>query len=478
MFRVIAAFSVIAVGVAAQDSIWQGNRFSSDLHEISPCGEVVNRIDLTSNGFNLRSAHKAPDGKIWVVNFITPTFTIINPDGTGLMNVTYGLGSPYAIAFDAAGNAWIAGGTGVEQYDPNGTLLVSVPLPLGAPLGVTIDVFGTVWVAHRLNPNPSLSRIVPGAVPTVTTHLVQGPMGGTTRMQPVSVVADQRGLGTDSHIWTIGDGSGEIAEFDAAGNWLNTYLVAVGGNLTGLTVGPTGNLWCGDFRNGNIYEIDSLTGMVVNTFMSPPNVLGLEFDSFGRMWSTSRVSFSGPVPSEVRRIDTATGALEVPALVGAGAGSNASSGWHHALVVNANGDPDLDGIPSILEIQNGTSPYDAQSNSNVHLLVGGNTMIGSATADLTITMSDPLAVANIVLANDVVAPGSGVTVPGISGEVRLDVGTLIMPPLFFLSITGSAAIPIALPNDPLLIGQTIHTQAFVTSASGASFSNATCLMFY
>src|SRR5689334_6363427 len=149
MFRTSLVGALLSIGGLAQETYWVANRTSADLHELSANGAVVRRIDLSSNGYTLRSAHLAPDGKVWVVNFIQPVFTVVDPATSTWVNITNPLGSPFAIAFDAAGNAWVSGGSGVVEYSPAGVQLNSIPLTATAPLGITIDGAGNKWIAHR-----------------------------------------------------------------------------------------------------------------------------------------------------------------------------------------------------------------------------------------------------------------------------------------------------------------------------------------
>src|SRR5690606_3396793 len=92
--------------VAQERGYWIANRASSDIMEVSPWGSVLQRIDM---GTNLRSAHVAPDGKVWVVRFIQTTLDIVDPTTGSITNTTSTLGSPYDIAFDAQGEAWVSG---------------------------------------------------------------------------------------------------------------------------------------------------------------------------------------------------------------------------------------------------------------------------------------------------------------------------------------------------------------------------------
>lgn len=458
--------AIVTLPLHAQESMWIANRQSSDIMEVSLCGQLLNTVPV---GTNLRRLKVAPDGKIWVIKFIQPTFDIRNPDGSLFLTLTAAMGNPYDVAFDASGHAWVSGGTGVEEFDANGVSLATYPMPAAAPLGITIDVAGNKWIAHRIAAPGSVSRI-DGATGVVTNHVL--PANST--IQPTTVLADSRLFGSDSHIWVVGDGGNTLAEFDINGNALNAYNVGVTG-LSSLAVSPSGDIYAGNFSNGQIHRVDPSSGAVLNTFFNAPATLGVAFDSFGRLWATAR----NPTPSlsEVRRLNPATGALEVPVVLGLGTQSSISTGFDFAFVVDPQGDADGDGEPNLIEILNGTSPYDAQSNSAHSLLAAGPTSIGS-TFTLSIAAAPSTITGLAVAASSLPPPGLGFG--GVGGVLWLDPGTIFYvgaSPFLFI-LTGSAVLPVAIPNDPGVAGTVLHAQGLSTTVTGASFTNATCIRAY
>ena len=52
---IVAAMLVLSsTGVLSLETMFQASRFSRDTHEINLCGAVINLINLTTNGFDLR----------------------------------------------------------------------------------------------------------------------------------------------------------------------------------------------------------------------------------------------------------------------------------------------------------------------------------------------------------------------------------------------------------------------------------------
>ena len=466
----IATLALATLPALAQEGYWVANRATSDIMKISPWGSVLTRIATPTT---LRGLTVAPDGKIWVVRFIQGTFDIVDPttNPPTITPVPSQLGSPYEIAFDAQGDAWISGGTGVQRFSANGTFIQSFPLTAAAPLGITVDSVGNKWIAHRTSP-ASVSRIDPTGVVT------NFPLLGVTT-QPTKIIADYRGFLAPSHMWVVGDGTAQLVEIDDQGTLLNTYLLPAT-SVGSVCFDKNGDIWVGSFGNGALLRIDRTNGAVLGTHSVPPNILGLSCDSYGRILAVARVTFSGVgPPCEVRRIDPATGTVEVPTLLQQGAFIATGTQWpvstpfQYAMVVSQLGDMDNDGDVNYLEILNGTSPIDALSGSLCRVNTTGITSIGS-----TGSFDVQTGLGNFWLLTfsfGLVAPGTGISLPGFGGELLLD-------PVLGLGATvsgvGSNSVLLAIPNDPTYQGMEIFTQGFVVGGTSVQFTNVSGIKFW
>lgn len=461
----LLATLAVAVPTAAQESYWLANRASNDILRISEFGTVLGRTAL---GTALRSAHVAPDGKVWVVRFIQPTFDIVDPASGTITPIASTLGSPYEIAFDAQGHGWVSGGTGVQEFDAAGVLLQSFPLAQAAPLGITIDATGNKWIAHRTTP-ASVTRIDGAGVVT------NFPLPGVTT-QPTKLIADFRGLGQPSHVWVVGDGAAQLVELDTQGTLLHVYPLPAS-SVGSVVFDKTGDIWVGSFGNGTLLRIAADTGAVLATYTIPPNILGLAVDSLGRILATARITFSGVgPPTEVRRIDPATGVIEVPTVLQFGAfsaigtQSAVSTPFQYSLVVAPFGDLDGDGEVNFAEVQNGTSPIDAAAGSLFRVATLGRTAIGSTPAFDVLAPAGAfwgLGFATALLP----VPAS---VPGLAGSLVLDVTTL----LSLGSGIGPTSLPIAIPNALALQGYQLVAQGLALSGAALQLRNATGLLVW
>jgi streptogramin lyase len=437
------------------DVYWQANRKSKDVTKISASGEILLTVDLSKNiptgqttSAELRSAHMAPDGKVWIVNFIRPYFTLLDSKGKILQNVnTKGGGSPYTIAFDKAGNAYISNpGSAVEMYDKNAKFVKDFKIG-GNALGLTIDSQGQIWASHRTGPPSKVTKIDP-----VKGTWTDFPLPVTTKTLGGQVVAGYNGLLQKSDIFVIGDRSSELVHFDNAGKVQGTFTIDPSSTtISAMTIDANNNVWIGSFRSpGNIYKFDTKQKKVVRTIANSPNVLGLAIDSNGRLLATTRVSFAGPQPSEVRRYNVTTNILEQVSVVGLGAGSAASSGFHRALVLDPFGDADGDKDPNFSEVTKFTAPFDSQSNNKIDLKIIGSNKAGS-TVELRASGQVGSKVVIGFSQKRLTVP---LTNPAWVGALRI--GPLA--PLFYFGTAPFAVKGITIPST-IPLGTTVHLQA-------------------
>jgi len=460
----LAAMLASSIPAFAQSSYWIANRASSDIMRVSEWGSVLERVATPTT---LRGCTTAPDGKVWVVRFIQTTFDIYDPATQVFTPITLPSGSAFAVAFDAAGNGWVTNGaSAVHQYDAAGNFLQTVTLPLGSALGITVDSQGNKWIAHRVSP-ASVTRIDAGGV--VTNFPITG---APSALLPGGVIADYRGIAQPSHIWVTGDSSSTVCELDANGATLNVYPVTLSSSgIATPTFDRAGRIWLSTFATGTVVQMDQTNGSVLQSLTFTPNNIAITTDNFGRIRATSRVTFSGVgPPCEVRRLDPATGALEIPTLLQFGAFNAAgtqwslSTQWQYCLVVNQLGDLDNDGEANVTEVVNGTAPNDAGSNSTFAIESFGSTLNGSTPAFQVVANATQLWVTGFSLG--LVPP---TPVPGFGGNLRIDLTTLVST----AAGVGNASLPIAIPANPALAGFEFFAQGVTFNGAGFDFRNVT-----
>lgn len=459
--QILAAALLTGLPLLAQGNYWVANRASADIMRVSEWGAVLERVATPTT---LRSCTVAPDGKVWIVRFGAPTIDIYDPATASFTTAVSPLGSPYMIAFDAAGTAWVPNGaSALHQFDAAGVFLQTIALPFGSTLGITLDGLGNKWVAHRVAP-ASVTRVDAGGLVT------NFPIAGATTLLPIGPVADYRGIGQPSHIWVTGDSANQLAEIDGAtGATLNLYSLPTTSTAYPPTFDKNGRIWVSSFSNGTIAQIDQTNGSVLLSTILTPSNGAITTDNFGRIRTSSRVTFSGVgPPCQIRRLDPLTGVLEIPTplLFGAfsatGTQSQLSTQFQHCLVVNPVGDLDGDLDANVSEILNGTSPTDPTSNSNFRVESFGVTLNGS-TASFEV-IANPTTLWIVGFAGALIAP---TPIPGFGGTLRLDLSTLVLTS----AGVGNTSLPIAIPPNPALAGFEFFCQGVTFNGVSFDFQN-------
>lgn len=466
--RLAVAAALTAIPALSQSSYWIANRASLDIMRVSEWGSVLERVATPTT---LRTCVRAPDGKVWIVRFTGAILDIYDPATQTFTTTTLGTGSGSNIAFDAAGTAWATNnGTLLTNFDANGVVLQTITLPVTAGQGVTIDAFGNKWVAHRATP-ASVTRVDPNGVVT------NFPITGVTTLLPIGIVADYRGIAQPSRIWVTGDSATQLVEIDGAtGATLNVYTMPFASVAYPPTFDRNGNIWVSSFGNGNIVKIDPTNGSILTTLTLTPSNNAITTDNLGRIRTTSRITFSGVgPPCEVRRIDAATGTLEIPTKLQFGAFSSTgtqgalSTQWQYCLVVNPTGDLDGDGDANFTEVMAGTSPTDPGSNSGFAIESFGSTLNGSTANFQVSAQPTQLWVVAFSLGLSPATP-----IPGFGGNLLVDPAQVIST----ASGIGATNLPIAIPADPALAGFQFFAQGVTFNGAGFDFRNVSGMLIW
>jgi streptogramin lyase len=175
-----------------------------------------------------------------------PGYTSQPNDWTIAIKYTAGgtLSSPYGIAIDAAGDAYVtnSGGTTVSKLSPAGVVGTALTGLVG-PKAVAIDRTGNVWVA-----NTTASSVVKYNSSGVLqgTYTVGGLNG------PVAIAMDSA-----SNAWIANLNGSSVTELSSAGAALQTSLNP-GSTIslpTGIALDSTGNVYVANNGGGNVVKL-------------------------------------------------------------------------------------------------------------------------------------------------------------------------------------------------------------------------------
>lgn len=211
-----------------------------------------------------------------------PTWTSAPNDYTVTVKLTGGpLATPYGVAIDGSGNAWVTNETGasVAEFSPVGSTLTgsgSVYAFSGAQ-GLTIDPSGDIWIANTGGNTILKLNSTGGLVTTVSSPSLNA---------PVDIAADARGNIWVANFLPLSSGY-TLSEFNNSGVFQNGLT----GNINApaaLAVDPQGNVWVSNSGSGDLAEysktftqVSTGAGYTDNALQGPA---GIAFDASGNAW--------------------------------------------------------------------------------------------------------------------------------------------------------------------------------------------------
>jgi len=198
-----------------------------------------------------------------------------------------GLNSPYGVAIDASGDAWVTneGGTSVTEFGPTGTVLSGATgfgngVVLG-PQGITVDGTGNIWIA-----NTGASSVIEMS-PNGT---LKSPNGGYTSpsiIAPVDVAADARG-----NIWVANFLGNSITELNSAGGLVGSGGLTAEGTLLrpdAVAIDASGEVWISNSGQGTLTKFDKNADLISTGNGYTDNALqapaGVALDTSARAWA-------------------------------------------------------------------------------------------------------------------------------------------------------------------------------------------------
>jgi sugar lactone lactonase YvrE len=192
------------------------------------------------------------------------------------------LATPYGIAIDASGNAWVTNetGTAVSEFSASGSLLAS-PTATGlvGPQGIAVDRSGNVWVANTAGNSVVKFTLTSGAVTGTNSFTT----GGITAPSAIA-------LDSNSNAFVANFNGNSVTGLTSSG-------VALGGspftgssnNITvpnSVAVSPNGGVYVTS-GNGSVINLSNtgafVTALNDGTLQGP---VGVAVDASGRILAT------------------------------------------------------------------------------------------------------------------------------------------------------------------------------------------------
>jgi sugar lactone lactonase YvrE len=274
-------------------------------------------VDLTAGMAAKASVGYAPrpgSGGFWIAQsyYANPTVTRysaaqLDSSTSAPAATTVAIDSccPSGIAFDSAGNVWLAlqSSNEVAEYradqlgasgDPAAAVILSEPAGTN-PLAVAFDPSGNLWVSNSVASTVvefahSQLRVSGSPTPAVTIGAVNGSLA-----YPEGLAFDRAG-----NLWVANWDSGTVVSFApsqrlTSGTPTPAVTLSAVNNSIGLPIGlafdAQGNLWVSNQSNSSVVEFSAAD--LISTGAPNPAVLlqgpiaaprGLAFDDSGNLW--------------------------------------------------------------------------------------------------------------------------------------------------------------------------------------------------
>ena len=205
-------------------------------------------------------------GNLYVANAANNTIEKFTPDGTGSVFISTDLNSPSGLAFDAAGNLYVAdhGDNKIFGFDSTGAKIYESAFnELVSPRGLAFDKAGNLFVA--LDVLHMIYEITPG------NSLIEFAVtaDGNGRNDPFGLAFD-----TDGNLYASYEDTNIIEKFTSGG--VGSDFATTGlNNPLGLAFDTGGNLFVANQSGGTIEKFtpDGAGTVFANTFPFAPTAL-------------------------------------------------------------------------------------------------------------------------------------------------------------------------------------------------------------
>ena len=246
--------SIALAGIACADTLYVSN-YGSDTIAIINAGVTTTFGSSSDLNGPMGLAFDPLNGNLFVANATSGNIAEFTANGT-LITSTYatGLANPKGLAFDSAGNLYVAENTPglIEKILPgindlSGGAASTFASNLNGPTGIAFDSVGNLFVTNQTG--ESVTIITPGGIPAGNVFIT-----GPQLNMPHGIAFDSNG-----NVFVVNQGNATVEEIKAGGIG---SIFASGGMPRGDVFDSAGNLYVTDISNGTVTEYNSLGGLV------------------------------------------------------------------------------------------------------------------------------------------------------------------------------------------------------------------------
>jgi sugar lactone lactonase YvrE len=276
--RPAAGSDSVVLGVLDPGTVWTATANAAWLH-LSPANQTATGSTNVIFSFDANSG--ATRTGTLTIQGLTVTVTQAPAGYTqaGLNTLIMGLGGPYAVAVDGAGDVFVTdtGNGAIKEMAAGTTNVTTLVTGLATPSGLVVDGAGNLYFSDFTT---KAVYELPAGTPTPVTV-----SGLTTLLATGLVTPTQLALDSSTNLYIVDTGAATIYEL-APGASTPTPLVPSGFGLSipsGVAVDAAGNVYVVDNANPGLYELPGT--ILPTTYLSTPN--GLAVDGGGNLYSAN-----------------------------------------------------------------------------------------------------------------------------------------------------------------------------------------------
>jgi len=276
-----------------------------------------------------------------------------------------GFNNPAGLAFDAAGNLYVANAAGgtISKVTPTGAVSTFVASGLSSPRGLAFDASGDLYVLN--GGSNTVSKVTPGG--EVSTFVASG-------------LNFPRGLAFDAagNLYVANGNIGTISKVTSAGA-VSTFASGLGEPL-GLAFDAAGNLYVADLTNSVVKKVTP--GGAISTFASGFNEpFGLAFDSSGNLYVANYDGNTVSVVTPAGVVTTFASGFSLPFYLVFDAAGNLYVANYAGNTVDKLANANVATLTATVISTAGT----VNAGTVTFTLLNGSTVVGSAVTSGTVT---------------------------------------------------------------------------------------------
>jgi uncharacterized repeat protein (TIGR03803 family) len=210
---------------------------------------------------------------LFVANTANNTIEEFNSAGAGTVFASSGMFDPVFLAFDNAGNLYVANFSYIEEFNSAGAGTVFASSGLSSPTGLAFDNAGNLYVANQFS----------GTIEKFNSSGVGTVFASSGLDAPTGLAFDNAG-----NLYVADEAKNTIVKFDPAG--VGTVFASSGmDDPIGLAFDNAGNLYVANQNTQNIMKFNPAgAGTVFASGLHLPQ--GLAFDSAGNLYVANQLS--------------------------------------------------------------------------------------------------------------------------------------------------------------------------------------------